>query len=225
MPYEPLVVTAYLATAYSAADAWSPSLDGILAYWWLREHLGEEEFALGTTGHRPLVEPDLPLGREEHEGLWWWQASAPIVPVVRRAVRHVHRRFDDGIGLRFLPEGTRKVLTSAGPYKSYRHPRTLHVAPYVRWHCIGEAEEIRRLLRRCTHIGFGHTRGFGQVARWEVTPGGDPARARFHRPLPVAFAGAHGITGMEMVWGIRPPGRAPEHQVLCVMPRVGDGDD
>src|SRR5690606_41719173 len=52
--YEPLTVTAHLATAYSSVDSWSPSLDGILAYWWLREQLGDEEFALGMSGHRPL---------------------------------------------------------------------------------------------------------------------------------------------------------------------------
>lgn len=225
MPYEPLTVTAHLATAYSSVDSWSPSLDGILAYWWLREQLGDEEFALGMSGHRPLVEPELPLGREEHDGLSWWQCSSPIAPVVQRAVRHFHRRFDDAHAYRYLPDSTKKILTSAGPYKAYRHPRTLHVAPYVQWHCIGDADAIRRLLRRCVNIGFGHTKGYGQVTHWEIEPGGNPDLARFHRPLPVAFAAAHGITGMELVWGIRPPGRAPEHQVLCVMPRPDRDSD
>src|SRR5690606_581961 len=49
---QPLVVTAYLANAFASPDPWSPALEGILAYWWLRETLGEEEFALGMSGQR-----------------------------------------------------------------------------------------------------------------------------------------------------------------------------
>lgn len=215
---EPLLVTAYLATAYSVSDPWSPALDGILAYWALREQLGEEEFALGMTGHRPLVEPDLPLGREEHDGLWWWQCSAPLVELVTTATRHVHRRFDDQHAYERVPESVRTVLTAGGPYKVYRTPHTLRVAPALTWHCLGEADPIRRLLTRCDNVGYGHSKGYGQVSRWEVTSGGDPDLARFQRPLPHSFAHAHGIAGAVMRWGIRPPGRAPEHQVLCVMP-------
>lgn len=214
----PLLVTAHLHTAYTASDPWSPALDGILAYWQVRQQLGEEEFALGTSGHRPLITPELPLRREEDgDGNWWWCASSPQGQVVREFARHTHRRFDDQHE-RFLPAKTGKVLTAGGAYKIYRNRDTMRVVPAVRWHCIGDADAIRALLAGVTNIGRGSTHGNGLVTHWTVEEGGDAEKARFGRPLPVAFAEAHGITGPRMVWGIRPPGRAPEHRTLCVIP-------
>lgn len=219
---KPLVVTAHLATAYSAADPWSPSLDGILAYWWLREHLGEEEFALGMSGHREQVDPVLPLGREEYDGLWWWQCSSPITEPRQRFQRYFHKRFDNQYAVDMLPEKTGKVLTAGGPFKEFRNPRYMTVAPEVHWHCIGDADEIRRLLRLCYNIGFGYTKGYGQVMHWTVEESGDAHIARFHRPLPVEFAAEHrddvGTGSTVMTWGYRSPGRDPANQTLCVMP-------
>lgn len=225
MPNEPLTVTAHLATAYSTSDPWSPDLSAILAYWALREQLGEEEFALGMSGHRPLVEPDLPLARETFDGDWWWQCSSPLATIAATGTRHVHRRFDDQFAVDRVPESVRTVLTAGGPYKIYRTPHTLFAARLLVWRCIGDADAIRRLLRRCGNVGYGHTKGYGQVSRWEVGPAGDEWLARFHRPLPVAFAEVNGIEGMRLSWGIRPPGRHPDHQRLCVMPEARRGDD
>lgn len=213
-----LRIVARLSQGYSANDAWSPAIEGILAYWALREELGEEEFALGMSGQRHFVEAtNLPLGREEHGGTWWWQASAPIAARDIRFERHIHRRFDDNYE-RYIREGVRRVETSAGPFKAYRNRRLVTLAPEVTWHAIGEAGEVRRLLARCTFIGHGVGHGWGEVTAWEVTEDGDEALARFHRPLPEPFAREHGIDGVPMRWGIRPPGRAAEHQLLCVMP-------
>lgn len=214
----PLIVTAELANGFSSSDDWSPSLDGMLAYWALREQLGEEEWALGCTGARELVEPDLPLRREQYGDDWWWVCSSPIVAAAGQYETWFHRRFDLGAATAHLPETTKSVLTAGGPYKVYRNRAMLTHARAVVWHCVGEAEEIRRLLRRCANVGFGHTKGLGVVREWRVEAGGDADVARFHRPLPVAFAAAHGIAGVTAEYGIRPPGRAPEHRRTCVLP-------
>lgn len=213
---EPLVVTAKLATAYTANDPWSPSLDGLLAYWQLREQLGEEEFALGMTGHRPVVEAQLPLGREGYGDWWWWQCSTPLVETVAEFMRYTHRRFDDYAAVDRVT--TRRVETASGPYKEYRIGQTMRVTDAIRWHCIGDAVEIRRLLRLCGTLGRGHTHGYGEVREWLVEDGGDEQLARFHRPLPVEYAMRNGRSGTTLRWGIRPPGRVPEHQTICVMP-------
>lgn len=211
-----MLVTAHLAGGFAASDPWSPALDGILAYWLLREQLGEEEFALGMTGHRPLTDAGLPLDRcEDGAGHWWWACSSPIYQQQAEYLRWYHRRFDTREAERFT--AARRVVTSAGPYKNYRNAWTVHLAPTVSWHALGDRAETERLLRRCAAIGGGRGQGLGRVSRWEVTLDGDAESARHHRPLPAAYAAQRGIEGMVMEYGLRPPGRAAE-RVLCVLP-------
>ncbi|MGD9893451.1 MAG: hypothetical protein AB7R89_16115 [Dehalococcoidia bacterium] len=215
----PLRVTATLRGGYAAADPWSPDLAAILAYWSLFERMGGDDFALGQTGAVPLVVcDDLPLGREADGDHWWWQVSSPIVQVEREGRKFFHRRFDVEAALTYAPEKQKRVMTAAGPYKNYRLARRIVYAEAIIWHCIGEATEIRRLLRRCDQVGGGRGGGWGEVEDWQITEDGDPDLARFHRPLPVAFAEAHGIEGTRLVWGIKPPGRHVPHQTLCVLP-------
>lgn len=222
MALEPLVVTAHLVNAYEGDDL-SPSLDGILAYWLLQEQLGEEEFAMGFTGHRALIDPELPLGKETFGSLWWWQCSSPISQIKQEFLSFTHRRFDDEYAYERVPNAKR-VETKAGAYKAYRNGHRRRLVKQITWHCLGDATEIRRLLRRCSTIGKGHTHGYGQldpVTPWTVEPGGDASLARFYRPLPVMFAEQHQVTGPFMLWGVRPPGRLPENQALCVIPSRG----
>ena len=89
-------IVAETPAGLARADAWSPSLDGVLAYWALRETLSDEAFADGMSGFGEIVEADLPLGRETdpETGAWWWQVSSPIVRSVGEHRRHFHRRFD-----------------------------------------------------------------------------------------------------------------------------------
>jgi hypothetical protein len=212
-------VVAELQQGFVASEPWSPALDGILAYWQVREMLGDDAFALGATGHVPLVTPDLPLERVAYGDDWWWACSSPISGEAIRFERWYHRRFDLAMAIDHLP-GTKRVLVTAGAYKSYRN-RDLVTVPRdrtVTWHCIGDRAAIERLLRRCGSIGRGGGRGNGVVRSWTVTPDGDPDVARRHRPLPLDYALSIEATGMTMPWGIRPPGRAPELQRLCVMP-------
>jgi hypothetical protein len=225
MTMEPLLVTAELANGFCASDPWSPSLEGVLAYWVLRERLGEEAFALGASGATPPVvlgPGDLPVEAELWDDLFWWRCSSPLSDAATVHRRFVHRRFDHFMAERFADTGrSGRVLVTGGPFKNYRFGEDVRVCREVRWHVVGDAAEVRRLLRRCGTIGRGGGRGLGQVRAWRVEAGGDARLARFHRPLPVGFAAEHGIHGVLMDWGIRPPGRLRAHRVLCVMPPPG----
>lgn len=215
--FEPLIVTAHLTHGFVASDPWSPALDAILAYWALLDLLGEEAFALNTPGTPGFVEADLPLGRETWDGLWWWQCSAPLYQADATVdVQHAHRRFDAQAAETRTTAG--RVEVRGGPYKTLRNQITTRLVPSVAWHCLGEGTEIERLLTHCLAIGGQRGSGYGDVARWTVEPGGSPELARFQRPLPAAFAAAHGIAGQRRRYGIRPPGWAPQYQTDCVLP-------
>jgi CRISPR type IV-associated protein Csf3 len=234
----PFRVTMHLAQGYSAADPWSPTLDGILAEQVLRERLGEEAFALGSagTGELTMLGPgDLPLATDTHGEHWWWCASSPIIDDRGRFSRWLHRRFDDAEAAERVAEKVRAVNEKSGPYRAYRVRREVILTPTLTWHAIGDPDEARRLLSTVTHVGYGRAKGYGQIKDGadelpmiEVTP--DGARedlARTYRPLPLPAAQARGlnvvrlgggVSRVPMRWGIRPPARLPEHQALCAMP-------
>lgn len=215
---ETLSVTAHLYSGFVASDPWSPAIDGILAYWHLRERLGPDAFAI-SQGHDHAMAPvdDLPLEIVRHGAWWWYACSSPLMAAQANVRRHLHRRFDQTPAEQYLPEGMRKVQTQAGAYKNARMAVVQHVTDRVSWHVIGERDPIERLLAQCHHIGARVGVGFGRVRRWEIVPG-DERMARHHRPLPVDYAAAAGIDGERMLWGIRPPGRLAVNQAESVMP-------
>lgn len=216
MSKEPLKVTAHLCAGFSSADDWSPALDGLLAYWLLRRADPDTFLEDQARSDRMVPVEGLPLQRVEWGGLAWWACSSPIYTQHEQYYRHYHRRFDDHYE-RFLPENTRTVLTSAGPYKAYRRALLQRVTNAVSWHCIGDEGEMRRLLTHCYHIGAKGGQGCGKVKRWDFEPG-DAHLAMTHRPLPVAYARSQGITGPILRWGVRPPARIAANQTECVMP-------
>lgn len=215
----PIAITAHLYSGFVASDPWSPAIDGILAYWHIREQLSEAEFSL-RSGRNDLMEPvaDLPLEIVRHENLWWYASSSPIYTQQAEVRRYLHRRFDQAHAEKYLPDGQRKVQVQAGPYKNARMAAMHHITDRVTWHVIGDLSAIERLLKRCSHVGAKVGAGFGRVRRWSYAEG-DPEIARHWRPLPVAYALEQQLDGDVMDWGIRPPVRLACNTVSCVMPQ------
>lgn len=213
-----LLITARLRNGFAASDPWSPSLDAILAYWFVRERDGEAACtaAAADTASLHAVE-GLPLERITHGDWWWYACSSPIIDEQAQIQRFYHRRFDAVAAERYAKVRGR-VQTQAGPYKAARLSQVVHVCPEVRWHAIGDAVEVERLLRRCSAIGAKIGSGFGAVAEWRVESGGDPELARHGRPVVAEYASAHNLGGPRMWWGLRPPARLVSNQALCVMP-------
>lgn len=215
---KPLKITAELYNGFAASDDWSPTLDGILAYWQLR--LADPDEFLARQGRDDLMTPidDLPLEKIGAADQWWWACSSPLYVLAQQHRTYYHRRFDDQHE-RFLPEGIKAVLTTAGPYKAYRKSLLFRVTREVSWHGVGDAERIRALLDHCHHIGSKPSQGYGRVKAWRIDDG-DEAQALFQRPLPVDYARGRGIDGPVMRWGLRPPARLLANQCECVMPCV-----
>lgn len=212
----PLRIRARTPAGFSQRDPWSPSLDGILAAALMRTRLGDDYFTSREADMR-LVD-DLPLQIERDGERWWYCVSSPqTLGAVAQNRRYYHRRFDDQHE-GYLVQDVKKVLTSAGPYKSTRLYETLIVCKGLQWHAIGDAAEVRRLLASIVQIGGGRARGQGVVTEWIVDEEGDEEAARLNRPLPVDYALAHGRDGRRMRWGIAPPARIAAALCDCVMP-------
>lgn len=212
-----LKITAHLYNGFAASDNWSPALDGILAYWKL--YLADPDYFLLTQGRSDLMTPveRLPLERIEDGDWWWYACSAPIYTLHQMQRIHFHRRFDDQHE-QFLPEGTKSILTAAGPFKNYRKSIIFRVTDKIVWHVVGDRNEIQTLLNHCNHVGAKPAQGFGRVKRWEITDDADLQTALYQRPLPMGYAQVKGIKGAIMRWGIRPPARLPVNVTLCIMP-------
>ena len=208
--FVPLTVTATTPAGFVSADPWTPSLDGILAFAFMRERLGPD---FGTNID---VEPTegLPLAVTRWRDLWWYECGLPeYVPAAQRT-RHFHRRFDAGDAARFMT-GRRRVETSMGAYKNNRKPRLVHVCAEVSWKAVGDPAEVLRLLDGITAIGSGWSRGYGQVTGWTVREG---FWGGIRRMLPADYAEETGIRGSLAHCGFRPPGWLPENRTLCVTP-------
>lgn len=216
-----LLVTAHLCSGFAAKFPWSPSLDGILAYVERMRALGPEEFAV-TQADLSQQAPNtaLPLAMEHHGDDWWYQCSSPIYTAFSTETRHLHRRFNAAEAERYW-DASRKIETTKGPFKNARFQIQHRVTDRVCWHAEGDRATVADMLRDVRHIGANISAGFGRVRRWDITEAGDRDLARFHRPLPRAYADAHGVTGIVMRWGYRPPIRHPENLADCVIPHAG----
>lgn len=206
----PIVVEAETPAGFASSDPWSPTLDGILAFSYMQEKLGPD---FGTnTDYRPVE--GLPLAVDRHGGLWWYRCGSPEYEPMAQRDLHINRRFDALDAERYVV-GKRKVDTSSGPFKAMRKPRFQHICPRVTWRAVGDPDEVRRLLERIPAIGTCWSKGFGRVARWTVTEGGDGS---VHRPVPLEYAVANGIVGRRVHHAIRPPTHLPENRMECVVP-------
>jgi CRISPR type IV-associated protein Csf3 len=217
----PLRVICHLCNGFVRRDPWSPAIDGIIAAVVMRDRLGDD-YAYGAAQPSQMVKVEgLPLAVERHGNDWWYCASFPeVIGEVGKERKFFHRRFDDHRE-RYLEPGVKKVLTSAGPYKMARLWDTRNICRGLEWHVIGDASEISSLLERITQVGGRRGVGFGEVTRWEVTADGAEERAaRLWRPLPVAYAEAHGLKGPVMPYGLTPPSWCPLWKIDCIMPEI-----
>lgn len=216
---KPLKIKAVLSSGFASSFEWSPSIDGIIAYQFMQEKLGADEF-IETHGLIDTQEPvsGLPLEVEKFNGDWWYKSSSPIYSAYCLHKTHIHRRFNSSEAERHSHSKTSKIQTTKGPYKNARILVTKRITPEVVWHAVGDAEECKRLLSGVTHIGAQRRSGFGAVKEWVVTENGDENLARFNRPLPKEFAEENKIEGMILEWPIRPPSRHPDNLRVCIIP-------
>jgi CRISPR type IV-associated protein Csf3 len=211
--FQPVIVTAYLAGSLAIARPSDISLDGLLAYQVLRQHMGEA-FYVHAGGREVLRFARLPLEMRGDiapfvrdlqtgdvwmntaEGLtdqsfWYWSCSAAQIEVAARQTQYWNKRFDTQPSLsNHVDFGGRveKIIIENGRYKAYHMPLPTLITNKVVWYAYGDMEQIRMLLVPITAIGKKRNYGNGMVIRWSVEPMEEDwsewKEDRLMRPLP-----------------------------------------
>jgi len=104
------------------------------------------------------------------EGLPLW-AATPFYPVGRceSDVAYWHKRVQTG-RWSGTKRGTFAIRSTNGRWMERRVPLPTRLAEAWAAECVGNAEEIGRLLRRFAHVGKRRSNGFGEVREWRIKP-------------------------------------------------------
>lgn len=159
----PLLVTAELVTPVIHAERDRTHLDSILAFAALTTHPVASNYDAAAVLPLPL---EMAWISADGQPLW---VCSPLVPegATLETREYWHKRYPS-----HRAEFGHKLNadTSAGRWKEYRTPVMSQQASRLHALCIGNAEEIRRLLVVVTHVGKKGSMGYGRVATWHVTP-------------------------------------------------------
>lgn len=183
---EPLHITLELRVGSSMAGYDLLNLDNLLARCVVDEATAWEGLPNADTDAYLLPVPLHCLWRDPR-GLPLW-AATPFVPfgTVVRDASYWHKRQQSGewTGTK---RGTFTITATKGRYMERRVPLPTTVASAWEATCIGNLEEIGRLLEPLTHVGKRRSNGFGAVRRWvirEVEVFSLVEDGKLSRPLP-----------------------------------------
>lgn len=164
MPKQGLKVTGYLINGYVPSEpSGALHLDGILS---------SAVFAAHPCNYKlpsPCGVVPLPLKTlwQSPEGVALYASSDFEPDVHHKGQEYWHKRYpsthNDFVTLKKM-----NVKTTAGQYKDYRVPLDVRVANTISAVCIGNKDEIERLLGFITHVGKKSSQGFGRVVKWQV---------------------------------------------------------
>lgn len=167
--YKPLHIRAYMQTGI-ISDQFLP-LDGIMYYFAVRKILGFQTLSIPGKNNIPDKEKIiLPLKKKnEDSDKWFYQCSFAQWPenTIEDSTFYV-KRFDLQFAFGDMLQKTKKVTTKSGRFKNYHVQIYYRHALYVDWYCVGLLDEIKEILRFCTHIGKKTAQGWGAVLKWEV---------------------------------------------------------
>lgn len=101
-------------------------------------------------------------------GLPLW-AATPFHPVgeCETDVAYWHKRHQRGIWTG-APKGRFAITATKGRWMERRVPLPTRIADAWVAECVGNADEIARLLRAFSHVGKRRSNGFGEVQQWRI---------------------------------------------------------
>lgn len=166
---EPLRVTVRFKQGAHLAGYDPLNLDNLLARAVVEE-------ATNTTGLPDTIDAyvlPVPLRClwRSHAGLPLWAATAfrPVGMAVSD-IAYWHKRAQSGRWSKGR-SGKLTIITTKGRWMDRRVPLPTTLCETWVADCIGDAEEILRLLKRFAFIGKRRSNGFGEVKEWSIEPG------------------------------------------------------
>jgi CRISPR type IV-associated protein Csf3 len=183
LPMEPLEIRLELHSGLAGYDPLN--LDNLLARAVIEEALPNQHKIFDEAQAYALPVPLHCLWRSP-DGLPLW-AATPFVPQGLQAkdIAYWHKRQQSGVWTG-TKRGTFSISSTSGRWMERRVPLPTIVAEYWTAQCIGNREEITRLLEPLVHVGKRRSNGHGEVKRW-VVQSGDFALirdGRLTRPMP-----------------------------------------
>jgi len=226
---EPLRLTWTLA-APMVASPHPLHLDGLLAYAQTEETLAGISIAeRDARTLREVATAPLPLGREERDGLWCWQASVlrPRDGVLGQSMRYWTRKTDPEDYARRIASGQiearinvplkpyeRIIDMQRGTLKQLYKFFPIRDVPTVEAWCIGDKDRIEELLAPdsgyVTHLGGKARMGFGKVRSFTIERDQEALSQWQRRAMPWPQAGA-ALTEL----AVRPPYWAAESRQMA----------
>lgn len=232
--HRPLWVTAHLAGPIAQEP---PYLDAILVWAQSIHVLATKDLSVAQDESWKITRSDPAPPQGEilipiaHSWLGDWlvyHSSMPVLaPVAHDGVEHYTRRISVENAL-LLDPGERKIVNTTGGWtKSYRLPLRLRTTALIRWCCVGDRSEIRKLLKRVKALGKKRSQGYGVVERWEVEEA--PADCSWFAPhpdgrilmrvLPLGDCLPANLVGFRRDYaGVSPPYWHRDRFVECVSP-------
>ena len=214
MKAEPLKITFRFASPVVVDSEYPVFLDGLLAYAAVLEAKEKNDENAWAKSE------ELPLAKAGDGADWVFKASRLVfTPLANREIVNMQRKsspemfYDDynsGLwGHPKLKEGAHRnpptINTMSGQFRAYQYyVSTQWMDNAVAW-CVGNKEEIERLLATLSHVGKMGRNGFGLIESITVEHEPDAETKWALRVLPVGIAG---VSGTEYVPVSSPP-RAP----------------
>jgi hypothetical protein len=188
MTYEPLTVRLWLASARAGYD--SLNLDGLLAWCVLSSQMAVPAMLNDAYYFIPL--PCRMLWQSP-EGYPLWATTAFLGQGWQTVdTEYTNRQFDPEL---FTRRGRTLVQPGAGEWRPRRSVVPLENAAWYEAQCLGNGEEIERLLQQVIGVGKRRGAGYGAIDRYRVVPAETysyTTMGALARPIPAAARGAVG---------------------------------
>lgn len=223
-----LLVRFQMATPFSSMAYLS--LDGVLAYWALNALMGPDFFNIDVDPIDPINAP-LPLDRAQNEDKrWWWLSSFGCYTLNGESVTGWKKRWDDQNDLlvNFPEKKKPRIDHKSGFFKAYAMPLIIRNTKEIIFCCVGNAQEIEKLLANCWHLGKKRSQGYGRIASIKIEETSENwhnwSNGRATRAIPIeettikeqiAAAALKNKSFALVATGYKPPYWHPRNRAYC----------